>query len=431
MLLRAGEIDVVVVSSREVAKEVMKTHDAILANRPAIPAANVLLYDCKDIAFSNGSYWRQLRRICTTELFCSNRVKSFSSTRQAVINSLLKTCSLVSDNSPVNVSAMMSEITNNIVIRTAFGGKCKNRGLILEIMTEVLDCLSGFDLYELFPSLSWLNVNMRRKLARLRSKMDLVMEEILQEHLKTQEHRKKGGDELEYDLVDVLINVKEHDDLEEPITMDNIKAVILDLFLAGTESSATTLTWAMSELVKNPEAMKKLQAEIRHAASENTKFDVNALSYLKLVLKETLRMHPAGPLLLPRQCMKSCQVLGYTIPTGARLVVNAWAIGRNPEYWNNPEEFKPERFETSSIEFNGQNFEYVPFGAGRRICAGLEFAVAMVQEVLASFLLHFDWKLPNGMKPEDLDMTETFGVIAAKKEPLYLIPTLRAPLPNV
>ncbi|KAJ1689009.1 hypothetical protein LUZ63_013164 [Rhynchospora breviuscula] len=371
----------------------MKTHDAILANRPAIPAANVLLCGCKDIAFSNGSYCRQLRRICKTELFSSKRVKSFSSTRQAVINSLLKTCILVPDNSPVDVSAMMCELTNNIVIRTAFGGKCKKRGVILEIMREVLGCLSGFHLYELFPSLSWLNVNMRRRLARLLSKMDFVMEEILQEHLQKREHRKKGGDELEYDLVDVLINVKEHDDLEEPITMDNIKAVILDLFLAGTDSSATTLIWAMSELVKNPEAMKKIQAEIRQAARENTKFNLNALSCLKLVLKETLRMHPAGPLLLPRQCMKSCKILGYTIPTRARLVVNAWAIGRNPEYWNDPEEFKPERFETSSIEFNGQNFEYLPFGAGRRICVGLEFAMALVEEALASFLLHFDWKL--------------------------------------
>ncbi|KAJ1689021.1 hypothetical protein LUZ63_013176 [Rhynchospora breviuscula] len=223
----------------------------------------------------------------------------------------------------------------------------------------------------------------------------------------------------------------QRDDLEEPITMENVKTVLMDVFIGGTETSSTAITWAMSELIKHPETMKKVQAEIRHAASENTKFDANALPYLKLVIKETLRMHPPVPILGPRQCKKSCQILGYTIPTGARLLVNVWALGRNPEYRSDPEEFKPERFETSSIDYKGQSFEFLPFGAGRRNCPGLEFGMAVVTETLARLLLHFDWKLPDGMKPADLDMTETFGLVAAKKEPLYLIPTLHIPLPEI
>ncbi|KAJ3684378.1 hypothetical protein LUZ61_013542 [Rhynchospora tenuis] len=430
MLLRLGEIDLVVISSREAAKEVMKTQDAILANRPATPAANIVAYGCKDIVFSNGPCWRQLRRICTTELFSSKQVRSLRSIRQTEINSLLKTFSSVPEKL-VNLSAMASELTNNITIRTAFGGKVKNREVILELIKDLLACFSGFDLFDLFPSLSWLNVNMRRKLTRLHSKMDLVMEEVLQEHLKKQQHYKGGDKELECDLVDVLLNVKERDDLEEPITMENIKAVLVDVFVGGTDTASTTINWAMSELIKHPEIMGKLQAEIRHAASENTKFDVNALSYLKSVIKETLRMHPPVPLLVPRLCMKSCEILGYTIPSRARLIVNVWALGRNPEYWNDPEEFKPERFETSSIDFKGQNFEFLPFGAGRRSCPGLEFGVAVVEEALYSLLLHFDWKLPVGMKPEDLDMTEAFGIVASRRDTLHLIPTLRVPLPEV
>ncbi|KAJ4797508.1 Cytochrome P450 [Rhynchospora pubera] len=258
------------------------------------------------------------------------------------------------------------------------------------------------------------------------------MEEILQEHLKGQRQHQKGGDEgFENDLVDVLINVKESGVLEEPMSMDNIKAIILDVFLGGTDSSAVTVTWAMAELMKHPEVMAKAQAEIRQAARENTKVDENAPSYLKLVIKETLRMHPPAPLLVPRVCKETCQVLGYTIPSGAHLIVNAWACGRSPQYWDGPEEFKPERFETSSIDFKGRNFEFLPFGAGRRICPGLQFGLAVVEATLTSLLMHFDWELPNGMKPQDLDMTEMFGITATKKEPLCLIPKLRLPLPDV
>ncbi|KAJ4780288.1 hypothetical protein LUZ62_064545 [Rhynchospora pubera] len=432
MLLRLGEIDFVVVSSREAAKEVMKTHDAIFANRPAMIAPSVLLYGCKSIAWSSGPYWRQMRRICATELFSTKLVKSFYSIRQAEINSLLKTFTLGSNKSPVNLSAMTAELSSNISIHAAFAGTYKNKQVFLETLGEALECFSGFGLSDLFPSIRLLRLITTRRLTKLRNKLDLVIEEVIQDHLIKQQQRMKGGDdqELEYDLVDVLLNLKERDDFEEPITMDHIKAVILDIFIAGTETSSTIITWAMAELIKHPQIMERVQTEIRHAASENNKLDENSLSYLKLVIKETLRMHPPVPLLAPRQCMKSCQILGYTIPSEARVVVNAWALDRNPEYWDDPEKFKPERFETSCIDFKGQNFEFLPFGAGRRMCPGLEFGMAMVQESLASLLLHFDWKLPEAMKPEDMDMTETFGIAAAKKEPLYLIPTLCVPLPE-
>ncbi|KAJ4775701.1 Cytochrome P450 [Rhynchospora pubera] len=428
MLLRAGEIDLVVVTSREAAKEVMKTHDASLANRPVMCAPNILMYGSKGIAFSNGPYWRNMRRICTSELLSSKHVKFFSSIREEEFNAMLKSFTIIPNKSPVNLTAKMSEHTTNIIIRAAFGGKCKNRRPFVEIFNEASELLSTFNLSDFFPSLSWLDVNIRR-LVRLHSKLDMVMESIIQEHLK-KPRQQTGGEALEYDLVDVLINVRENGDLEESITMDNIKAVILDLLIGGTESSAVIITWAMAELIRKPEIMAKAQTEIRQAARGGTKIDQNGLGYVKLVIKETLRMHPPAPLLGPRVCQENCQILGYTIPTGARILVNAWALGRNPEYWEDPEEFKPERFETSAVDFNGQNFEFVPFGAGRRICPGIEFGIAILEEALARILLHFDWELPNGMKPENLDMTEKFGGATEKKEPLCLIPTLRVPLPE-
>ena len=151
------------------------------------------------------------------------------------------------------------------------------------------------------------------------------------------------------------------------------------------------------------------------------------MKYLKLIIKETLRLHPAAPLLLPREARESCKILGYDVPKGTTVLVNAWAIGRDPKYWNDAEDFKPERFECSTIDFKGMDFEYIPFGAGRRICPGMVFAQSNIELALAALLYHFDWKLEEELKPSELDMTEDIGLTVGKKNDLLLHPMLRVP----
>jgi cytochrome P450 len=187
----------------------------------------------------------------------------------------------------------------------------------------------------------------------------------------------------------------------------------------------------MAELMRNPDAMKKAQAELRGTLGGKPKVtedDLAQMKYLKLVIKETLRLHPAAPLLLPRQARESCNILGYDVPKGTTVMVNAWAIGRDPRYWDDPEEFKPERFESGTIDFKGLDFEYIPFGAGRRICPGMAFAQSNIELTLAALLYHFDWKLACGLEPSELDMTEDIGITVRKKEDLLLHPTVRVPL---
>ena len=197
------------------------------------------------------------------------------------------------------------------------------------------------------------------------------------------------------------------------------------MFSAGIETSATTIEWAMAEMIRNPTIMKKAQDEVREIFSKKGSVDetgVSEMKYLKSVVKETMRLHPPLPLLLPRESLEKCEINGYKIPAKTRIIVNAWAIGRDPKYWVEPESFIPDRFLDGSIDFKGNNFEYIPFGAGRRICAGMSFGVINVELSLAFLLYHFDWKLPNGMKNEDLDMTELFGTALKRKEGLKLIP---------
>lgn len=205
-----------------------------------------------------------------------------------------------------------------------------------------------------------------------------------------------------------------------------------DIFGAGCETSATIVDWAMSEMMKNQRVIKKAQAVVREVINRKGRVDetcINEIKYLKLIVKETLRLHAPGPLLLRRECRERCRLNGYEIPVKTKVIVNAWAIGRDPKHWNDPERFNPERFLDNSIDYKGTNFSYIPFGAGRRICPGISFGMINVELPLALFIYHFDWKLPNEMKNEDLDMNEVFGVTIRRKDDLQLIPIAYHPLP--
>jgi cytochrome P450 len=194
---------------------------------------------------------------------------------------------------------------------------------------------------------------------------------------------------------------------------------------AGSETSSTTIEWAMSELLRNPRVMEKAQAEVRRVFEGKRSIDeadIQKLDYLKLVVKETLRLHPPAAF-IPRESREKYELCGYVIPSNTRVLVNAWAIGRDPEYWIDADCFSPERFHSSCTDFRGTNFEFIPFGSGRRICPGISFALATIELALSQLLYHFNWKLPNEIKPEELDMSELLGLSCKRRNVLYLIAT--------
>lgn len=186
-----------------------------------------------------------------------------------------------------------------------------------------------------------------------------------------------------------------------------------DMFAAGTDTTFITLDWGMTELIMNPKVMERAQAEVRSIVGERrvvTESDLPQLHYMKAVIKEIFRLHPPAPVLVPRESMEDVTIDGYNIPAKTRFFVNAWAIGRDPESWRNPESFEPQRFMGSTIDFKGQDFELIPFGAGRRSCPAITFGAATVELALAQLLHSFDWELPPGIQAQDLDMTEVFGI---------------------
>ncbi|XP_059302460.1 cytochrome P450 71D7-like [Lycium ferocissimum] len=427
MYLQLGEVPVVVISSPRIAKEVLRTHDLAFANRPHSTSIDIIFYNYKDIAFCQyGDYWRQMRKICTLELLSGKMVKSFSAIREDELSSLISSIRSVSG-SALNLTEKIFWFTNSITCRSAFGEICKDKDEFITILKEVILLIGGFYVTDLFPSWKLLHKmsGAKSRLVTAHQKVDALMENICNEHIKKREAGCNGNSEFgSEDLVDVFLRIKENGQLQFPITNDNIKAVIFDIFLAGTETSATTIIWALSEMMKNPNIMTKAQSEVRRVFKGKKDYDeedLEKLTYLKLVIKEALRLHLPVPLIGPRECREQTDIDGFTIPHKTKLLVNAWALARDFESWDDPESFIPERFENSSIDYIGNHYEFIPFGAGRRICPGIQFGLANVGLPLAQLLHHFDWELPYGTNPEDLDMTETHGITASKKKDLYLI----------
>lgn len=199
------------------------------------------------------------------------------------------------------------------------------------------------------------------------------------------------------------------------------------MFTAGTDTSLSTIEWAIAELIKNPKIMIKVQQELTTIVGQNrlvTELDLPHLPYLNAVVKETLRLHPPTPLSLPRVAEESCEIFNYHIPKGATLLVNVWAIGRDPKEWLDPLEFKPERFlpggEKADVDIRGNNFEVIPFGAGRRICVGMSLGIKVVQLLIASLAHAFDWELENGYDPKKLNMDEAYGLTLQRAVPLSI-----------
>ncbi|XP_022924015.1 cytochrome P450 71A1-like [Cucurbita moschata] len=428
MLLKLGQTPTLVVSSAKLAREVMKSHDTIFSNRYQNRAAQSLIYGCRDVAFASyGEQWRQARKLCVLELLSGKRVESFQYVRDEEVGELVKkirkSCGF--GDSGVNLNQLLMSTSNNIVSRCVLGEKLENgKGMsgFGDVTRKVMVLLSAFCVGDALPWLGWVDAvrGFHRELKNTFEALDGLFDRVIDEHREKMKNSDRSG---EMDFVDIILQLQQRDTLDYRFSMNDYKAILLDMFVGGTDTTATGLEWAMAELMRNPTAMKKVQEEVRTVTGKKPKIeaeDIQKMKYMQCVIKESLRLHPPVPLLVPRQTMGTVNLEGYEIPPKTSVWVNAWAIQRDPKSWENPNEFIPERFmEPNSVDFKGQDFEFVPFGSGRRKCIGMSFGLAAFESVLANLLYWFDWKLPAG-KP--LDMTEEHGLSVFMKHPLSLVP---------
>ncbi|TKY73566.1 steroid 17alpha-monooxygenase or 17alpha-hydroxyprogesterone aldolase [Spatholobus suberectus] len=375
------------------------------------------------------------RKISVLELLSIKRVRSFQPIREEEVAELLDTLreSCASKVSCVNLSEMLIAASNNIVSRCVLGRKYDSpdgSSSFGELGRKMMKQLATLSVGDFFPSLGWVDF-LTGQIAEFKATF-LALDAFFDQLIAERKRIKRNGDRSHRnDFMEILLQIHEGGKHDFQLTHDNVKAILVDMFLGGSDTTSTLLEWTFAELMKNPSIMKKAQVEVRKVVGYKSKVDENDVSqmnYLKCVIKETLRLHPPAPLLIPRETLSDVKIKGFDIPSETRVFVNAWAIQRDPEFWNRPEEFVPERFEEEpEVDFKGQDLQYIPLGSGTRGCLGISFGLASTEYVLANLLYWFDWKLPNnGVPMQDIDMSEIHGLTVSEKVPLHLQTTLHS-----
>ncbi|RZC48966.1 hypothetical protein C5167_017390 [Papaver somniferum] len=409
-----GSVPCLVASSADTAKEFLKTHDLSFSFRPQSAAVHHLTYGSGDFSFAPyGPYWKFMKKLCMSELLGGEAV---------------------------DVGRELTRLANNIISRMTMGTKCSGSeneaDAVRLLVQEVAELTGTFNLSDYIWVCKHLDVQgLRKRYKDLHRRFDDMVEKIIDKKLKRKndEMGTHGIDEdSTKDLVDILLDIAEDDNAEMKLTRENIKAFILDIFAAGTDTSALTTEWALAELMNNPDMFEKARKEIDSVIGKSRlveESDLHNLPYIQAIVKETLRLYPTSPIIL-RESSEDCKVLGYDIPAGTRLFVNVWAIGRDPKNWENSLKFQPERFMNeegsgqSSLDVRGQHFHLLPFGSGRRGCPGTSLALQVVQTTLAGIIQCFEWKLKNG-ESFPVDMTEGKGLTLPRAHPLVCVPVAR------
>ncbi|XP_054787686.1 cytochrome P450 81E8-like [Prosopis cineraria] len=418
---------VVVVSSPSAVQECFTKNDIVLANRPRLLIGKHISYNCTTVVFAPyGDHWRNLRRITALEVLSTHRLNKFLEMRRDEMKRLVQ--KLAQDSykefTKVEMKTRFSEMTFNTIMRMISGkrywgddcevGDVEEARKFREMIKELVTLGGANNAGDFLPILRWFDSDhLERKLKSFGNRLDGFLQGLIDEH--------RNAEQRANTMIDHLLSFQESQ--PEYYTDQIIKGLVLVLLLAGTDTSAVTLEWAMSSLLNNPNVLGKARKEIdSHIGQERfiDEPDTSNLPYLQSIISETLRLHPAAPLLVPHEASADCTIAGYNVPRGTIVLVNAWAIHRDPQLWDDPASFKPERFEKE-----GEASKLIPFGLGRRACPGAGLAQRTVGLTLGLLIQCFEWERAS---EEEIDMTEGSGLTMPKLVPLEAMCRVRLPM---
>nr|ATG29919.1 CYP76AA72 [Taxus chinensis] len=433
MMLRLGMKTTVVASSPAMAKEILKTHDLALAGRSVIETAKALSFHKTSIIWGEcGAQWRHLRRIAASELFNPRRLADLQPLRR---DQVFRTIRLIFEErgKAVDIGHMAFNTSVNLLGNMIFSSSLfdtHNPATVrfIDAVWKMMKLGGKPNWVDYFPFLRFLDPQgLCRETAKHMKGMYDFADSCIHDRLAARS-KNQGSNDSEKDYLDILL-----DFISEDFTLVGVRGYIAELFIAGTETTTTTIEWVMAEFIRNPQKMKMVRRELDEIVGGNRRVeesDLDSLHYLHAAVKEIFRLHPTAPLLMPHKAESACKIGEFVIPKGSEVMVNVWAMGRDPAIWKEPLEFIPERFledENSKLEYKGQNYQLIPFGSGRRMCVGLPLASRMVHLVVASLLHSFEWTLPDGMRCEEMDMSEEFRITLKKSKELNAIPIPRLP----
>ncbi|KAJ4889860.1 Cytochrome P450 71B7 [Raphanus sativus] len=432
MLIRFGmeSMDILVISSKEAAEEY---HEG--CSRPETVGSHLFSYNCEDSGSAPSGEreeWETSRYRTMIKLL-NTKTQSFRYIREREIDLFVKKLSeCAARRSPVNLTKTLFTLVSNMTFRVLSGQNLQECKFIDD--DSIAELVKRFDMiteYFSFPEMlpygfGWLIDRIWGPSKRSRkafSELRTFFESILDDRLNSGEMVLEN-----MDIIDLMIDMirKQEKDIDSiKLTTEYLKTIITEMFLAQVNTSVTALVWAMAELIGNPRVMKQVQDEIRTTLGDKkeriTEDDLDQLHYLKLVVKETFRLHPSVPVLPPSGASRD-KIQGYDIPKEALIMINVYGIARDPKVWTDPDEFNPDRFSNSSLDYKGLEFELLPVGSGKIICP--EMRMATVELALVNLLYFFDWGLPHGKRAKDMDLEETGIITLSKKTALDLVPVL-------
>ncbi|XP_058078122.1 corytuberine synthase-like [Magnolia sinica] len=419
MLVKFGVQPVIIASTQESAMEILRNHDRSFSGR-FVPHSlrmkehikhSVVWTDCTDI-------WKNLRRIARTELFSTKMLDAHIHVRQQKVTDMVDFIRS-KQGGPMTITEVVFGTLLNILGHVVFSKDVFQYGYkgdkvgMQKLIRDMLYIAASPNLADFYPILGGIDPHglLRACEARLNDVIELWKDTV--------KERRANRDPSKHDFLEVLL-ANDFDD-------GQINAMFLETFGPGSETSSTTIEWAMAELLKHPDKMIKLRDELDREVGPTivTEAHLPRLPYLHACIKETMRLHPAAPFLIPHRSVEACEVMGYNIPKDYQTLVNAYAIGRDPNSWSEPNTFSPERFLDSDLDYYGKHFQFIPFGAGRRICIGMPLASRTIPLFLGSLIHTFNWSLPDGMKPDDLELKEKLSLTLVINPSLVAVPKVR------
>ncbi|XP_059669433.1 iridoid oxidase-like [Cornus florida] len=438
--LQLGAVNTMVVQSPSAAAELFKKHDVPFADRKVPDALTAFNFNEGSLGMNTfGGHWRVLRRLCSMEFLVNKRMNETTDLRRRCTDNMIRwieedaaASQAQGGSGAVQLSRFLFLMAFNLVgnlmlSRDLLDASSKDGSEFFDCMNKILELAGTPNVADFLPFLKWVDpLGIKRTMVSNMTRTMRIASSFVNERL---QDKKKGKEGVKKDFLDVLLEYEgDGKDGPDRITEKNVNIVIMEMFFAGSETTSISIEWGFAELLRHPDKLKRAREEIDRVVGLNRKVeesDMDNLPYMQAVVKEALRLHPALPLLLPRNTMEDTEYMGYLIPKSTQVFVNAWAIGRDPDSWDDPLSFKPERFLDSSIEYKGQHFELIPFGSGRRICVGFPLAHRVVHLALATLVQTFDWEFSGGVTPETMDMQERLGLTLRKLVPVKVIPKRR------
>ncbi|XP_023734350.1 geraniol 8-hydroxylase [Lactuca sativa] len=425
MTIRLGSITRVVASTPNAAREILQHNDDACSGR-FVPDAVTAMdnYDSAVLWISANQEWRSMRKALNISLTHQHKLDTLRDVRQSVVEGMVEFLhqsgrkKVGVDIGNLAFAVALNQMSNTCVSKNVASYESDDVEGFKTAVKTLMEVDGKFNIADIFPVLKPLDPqNIRRQAKVAYGWLDKVTEGFINERLK---HRQLKLPRFG-DMLDSLLDYSE--DKESDLNLIHVKSLFVDLFLAGTETSSNTTEWTMTELLLNPDMFLRVREEVSTTIGKDGKIQeaiLLDLPYLQAVIKETMRLHLSVPLLAPHKTETEVKLDKYIVPKNTQILVNAWSIARDPRYWENPLMFDPERFLGGKFDYKGQNFEFLPFGSGKRMCPGISLANRVVSLMVASFVYHFDWELPHAR--EEMDMNDIFGLALLRATPLVATP---------